>query len=91
MLSPIKVRCDASTDLLVEPYSFIFAYVDPDIAGKRAGEINTQQFTWHGAGDNESIVPIVRGIVDTTILLIVNAACVDLPDQSCIVGEHCGS
>jgi len=56
--------------------------VDPDIAGKRVGENNTQLFSWHWPGDNESILPIVTSIVDTTILSIVNAAIADLPDPS---------
>ena len=72
--------CDASNDFLVEPFSFTIAYVDPDIAGKRVGENNTQLFSWHWPGDDESILPIVTSIVGTTILSIVNAAIAGLPD-----------
>jgi hypothetical protein len=76
------VRCDASNDFLVDPFSFTIAYVHPDLAGKRVGEINTQLFSWYGPGDDESIFPIVTSIVDTTILSIVNAAISGLPDPS---------
>ena len=65
--SPIMERCGASTDLLVEPSSFDITYVDPDIAGMRVGESNTQVFSWHWPGDDESILPIVTSIVDMTI------------------------
>jgi hypothetical protein len=84
------VRCDASNDFLVEPFSFTIAYVDPDIAGKRVGENNTQLFSWHWPGDDESILPIVTSIVDTTILSIVNAAIAGLPDPSRKIRELWG-
>jgi len=42
----------------VELSSFTIAYVDADIAGKRVGENNTQLFSWHWPGDDESILPI---------------------------------
>jgi len=74
--------CDASNDFLVEPFSFTNGYVDPDIAGKRVGENNTQLFSWHWPGDDESILLIVTSIVDTTILSIVNGAIPGLPDPS---------
>jgi len=80
--SPIKLRCNTLTDFLVEPFSFTIAYVDPDIGVKRVGENNTQLFSWHWPGDDESILPIVTSIVDTTILSIVNAAIASLPDSS---------
>jgi len=76
------VRCDASNNFLVEPFSFTIAYVDPDIAGKRVGEYNTQLFSWHWPGDDESILLIVTSIVDTTILSIVNAGIAGLPEPS---------
>jgi len=56
--------------------------VDPDIAGKKVGENNTQLFSRHWPGDDESILLIVTSIVDTTILSIVNAAIAGLPDPS---------
>jgi len=56
--------------------------VDPDIAGKRVGENNTQLFSWHWPGDDELILLIVSSIVDTTILSMVNAAIAGLPDPS---------
>jgi hypothetical protein len=65
------VSCDVSKDFLVEPFSFTITYVDPDIAGKRVGENNTQRLSWHWPGDDESILLIVTSIVDTTILSIV--------------------
>jgi len=65
---------------LAEPFSFTIAYVDPDIAGKRVGENNTQLFSWHWPADDEWILPIVTSIVDTTILSIMNAANAGLPD-----------
>jgi len=76
------VRRDSSNDFLVESFSFTIAYVDPDIAGKRVGENNTQLFSWHWPGDDESKLPIVASIVDTTILSIVDAAIAGLPDPS---------
>ena len=84
------MRCDASNDFLVEPFSFTIAYVDPDIAGKRVGENNTQLFSWHWPGDDESILPIVTSIVDMTILSIVNAAIAGLPDPSRKIRELWG-
>jgi len=56
--------------------------VDPDIAGKRVGENNTQLFSSHWLGDDESMLPIVTSIVDTTILSMVSAAIAGLPDPS---------
>jgi len=41
------VHCDASTDFLVETFSFTIAFVDPDTAGKRVGENDTQLYSWH--------------------------------------------
>jgi hypothetical protein len=76
----MKVRCNASTDFLVEPLSFTIAYVDPVIAGKRVGENNTLLFSWHWPRDVESIHPIVTPIVDMIILSKVNAAITSLPD-----------
>ena len=81
-------RCDASTDFLVEPFSFTIAYVDFGIAGKMVGENNTQLFSWHWPRDGESILPIVTSIVDTTMLSIVNAAIAGLPDPSPMIREH---
>jgi len=70
------------TDLLVEPFTFTIAHVDPDIAGRSVGENNTQLSSWHWPGDDESKIPIVTSIVDTTILSIVNTAIANLPDPS---------
>ncbi|KAF8544586.1 hypothetical protein BDD12DRAFT_872549 [Trichophaea hybrida] len=79
---PIKARCDASTDYLVQPLSFTIAYMDSNVTGKRMGENNTQLFSSHRPGNDESILWIVTSIIDTTILLIVNAAIAGLPDAS---------
>ena len=68
------MHCDALNDFLVEPFSFTIADVDPDIAGKRVGENNTQLFSWHWPGDDESILQIVTSIMDMIILSLVNAA-----------------
>jgi len=84
------VRCNTSNDFLVELFSFTIAYVDRNIAGKRVGENNTQLFSWHWPGDDESILPIVTSIVDTTILSIVNAAIAGLPDPSRKIRELWG-
>jgi len=54
--------------------------VDPDIAGKRVGENNTQQFSWHWPGDDESIHLMLTSVVHTTISSIVIAAIGGLPD-----------
>jgi len=64
--------------------------VDPDIAGKRVGENNTQLFSWHWSGDDESIFPIVISIVNITNLSIVNAAIAGLPDPSWKIRERWG-
>jgi len=80
--SPIKVCCDALKDFVVEPFRFSIAYVEPDIAGKSVGENNTQLFSWHWPGVDESIVPILTSIVDTTIFSIVNGAVAGLPDPT---------
>jgi len=79
---PLKVYCDASSDFLVEPLSFTLYYVDPDLAGKTVCENITQLFSWHWPGDDESILPIVTSIVDTTDLSIVNAVIASQPDCS---------
>ena len=50
------------TDFLVEPSSCIIAYMDPDLAGKMVGEINTELFSWHWVGDVESILPRTLGL-----------------------------
>ena len=84
------VRCNASTDFLLEPISYAITYVDPDIAGKRVGENHTQFLPWHWTGDDESILPIVTSIVYTIILSIVNIAIAALPDPSWTVWELWG-
>jgi len=64
--------------------------VDTDIAGKTVCENNTQLFSWHWPGDDESILPIVTSILDMTILSIVNAAIAGLPDPSRNIRELWG-
>jgi len=64
--------------------------VDPDIAGNRVGENNTQLFSWHWPGDDESILLIVTSIVDRIILSMVNAAITGLPDTSRKIRELWG-
>jgi hypothetical protein len=76
------VRCNASNHFFVERFSFTITYVDLDIAGKRVGENNTQLLSGHWPGDDESILPIVTSIVDTTILSIMNTAIAALSDSS---------
>jgi hypothetical protein len=76
------LRCDHYKTFLVELFRFPIAYVDPDIAGMRVGKNNIQLFSCHWPGDNESRMPIVTSIVDTTILLIMNVAIAHLPDRS---------
>jgi len=78
----ITVSCDALTDFHTEPLIFTIAYVDPDIAGKRVIEHNTQLFSGHWCGDDESILPIVTSVAEKIILSIVNAANTSLPDSS---------
>ena len=46
----MKVHRHASTKFLVEPFSFTITHVDPDIAGVRVDEYNTQLFSWHALG-----------------------------------------
>jgi len=74
------VCCNASTDVLVTPFSFTIAYVDPDIAGKRVCETNTQLFYRHWSWGDELGLQIVASIVDITILPIVNNAIAGLFD-----------
>jgi len=66
-----KAGCDASADFLVESFSFTVAYVDLDIAGKRMAEIDAQQFSCHWPRDDESMLPIVTSIVDTSAKCIL--------------------
>ena len=56
--------------------------MDPDIAVNRVGERKTEQFSWHWPGDDESILPIVTTIADTTNLSILNGVIAGLPDPS---------
>jgi hypothetical protein len=78
-------------DFFVEPFSFSIAHVDPDIAGNRMGENNTQPFSWHWPGDVESILPLlVTSIVNATILSILNPAIAGLPDTSRKIREAWG-
>jgi len=65
-------------------------YVNPDIAGKRVGEYNTQQISWHWPGDDEWILEIVTSIIDKTILSILNAAIAGQPDPRRILWELWG-
>jgi len=84
---PIKAHRDTLTDFLVEPFSFTIAYVDPDIAGIRVGENNTQLFSLHWPGVDESILLIVTSIVDMTILSMVIAPIDILADPSQTIHE----
>jgi len=79
---PIKVRCNASTDFLLEPSSVTIAHVDSKIGGKRVWENNTQLLSWHWPADDESMLLICTSIVDMTMLSIINAVIADLPDHS---------
>ena len=84
------MRSNALNNFLVEPFRFTIAYVDPDIAGQRVGENNTQLISWHWPGDDESLLPVVTSIVDTTIFSIVNAAITGLPDPSLKISRALG-
>jgi len=64
--------------------------VDPDIAGKRVGENNTQEFSGHWPVDDAGIFPIGTSIVNTTILAIVNAAISSLSHPSQKIRELWG-
>ena len=64
--------------------------MDPDIAGKRVDEHSTQLLSWHWAGDDESIVPMITSFVAATILSIVNATIAGLPDRSGTIPELWG-
>jgi len=54
--------------------------MDPDIAGCRLGEHNTQRFSSYWPGDDISMHPMVTSVVNMTNLTIVNAAIARLPD-----------
>jgi hypothetical protein len=56
--------------------------VNPNIAGKRMVENNTQLFSWHWPRYDESKLLIVTSTVDTTIFSTVNSAIGGLPDTS---------
>jgi len=88
--SPMNVRSDASTNLLVMTFSFTIPCVDPNVAGMTVVENSTQQFSWHCPRDDESILPIVTATVNTTICSIVTAAITHLPDPSWNVREPSG-
>ena len=64
--------------------------MDPDIAGRRVGEINPQLFPRDWPGDDECILLIVTSIVNTTIVSIVNAAIAGQPEPSQIIRELWG-
>ena len=64
--------------------------MDPDIAGNRVGDYNTQLFSGHWPEDDESILLIVTSIVDTTISSIMTAAIAGLPDPSWKIREIWG-
>ena len=74
--------CDASLDLVVEPFRFSIAYVDSDIAGKRESENHNQLVSWHWPEDDVSILPIVISIINTNISSIRNAAIANLQHPS---------
>lgn len=76
------------SNFLVELYTFTIAYVDPYIAGKRLGEINSQLFSWHCLGDDESILLIVTSIIDATILSIMNESIAGLPHFRWTIQEN---
>jgi hypothetical protein len=52
------MHCDTSTDCLVKLFSFLIAYVDPDIAGKWVGEKNAHNLALHWRRDDEAIFSI---------------------------------
>lgn len=56
--------------------------MDPDIAGMRVGENNSQLCSWHWPGDDESILLTVTSFVNTTIVSIMSAAIAGLPDPT---------
>jgi len=78
--SLVQPCCDTLTDIHVDPFLFAIAYVDPNIAGKRVGETNTQLFSWQRPGDDDDILPIVTSIVIRTILWGMYAAIAGVPD-----------
>jgi len=85
-----KVCHAASTDFPVEPFSYVIASVDLNIAWKRVGENNPQLLTWNSAADDQSILSIVTSIVDMSILSIVNAAVAGLHDPRHNIWELSG-
>jgi hypothetical protein len=88
--SLIKTCLDASSNFLVEPFSFPVTYVDPNIGGKIVGHNIAQQFAWQRLGADESIFLIVTSIFVTTIVSIVNATITCLPDPSSRIRELSG-
>jgi len=76
----VNVCFDASTDFFVTPCGFAICYLDPNVAGKRAGENSTQKISFERPADDEAILPIVILIGDMTMLSLVNAAKAGLPD-----------
>jgi len=81
-MSPKMVHCDASTNFLLELFSFTNAYVEPDIAGQMVAENIPELFSWHWPGDDEWILLILTSIIYKTIFPIVNATIHSPPDPS---------
>jgi len=88
--SAIQAWPVTSTDFLVEPFTITIVYVDPNIAGNRVSENNTQLISWHWSEDDELILLIVTSIVDMTIWSVVNAAIDGLPDPRWNIRELWG-
>jgi hypothetical protein len=86
----IEVCCDASLDLVVEPFRFSIAYLDSDIAGKRESEIHNHLVIWHWPENDVSILPIVTSIINTNISSIWNAAITNVQDPSWNIRELLG-
>jgi len=79
--SPKTVHCDNLTDHLVEQFSLTSTYVNHDIDAKRVGQENTQTFSSHRPGHDESIFLVFPSIIDTPIWADVNAAIANLTER----------
>jgi hypothetical protein len=58
--------------------NFNVPYVNPNIGGQRVGENHIELLSGNWPGDDESMLPIVTSIVNTTINSIVNVAIASL-------------
>jgi hypothetical protein len=68
--SPITLCSDALGNFNTETFTFYLTQVDPDSASYRVGQNNSQPFSLHRPGEDESIHLIDTSIIDTAMMSI---------------------